>query len=47
MLIAVPVAAIIGVVVRYLIGQYQQGRLYQGETGRARALAVEEEDADG
>ena len=30
MLVAVPVAAVIGVVVRYIIGQYQTGRLYKG-----------------
>ncbi|GGE49271.1 AI-2E family transporter [Actibacterium pelagium] len=47
MLIAVPVAAIIGVVVRYLVGQYQQGRLYQGHTGRDRALSWEKDDTDG
>ena len=30
MLVAVPVAAIIGVVIRYITGQYKTGRLYKG-----------------
>jgi predicted PurR-regulated permease PerM len=33
MLVAVPVAAIIGVVIRFFITQYQEGRLYQGLAG--------------
>lgn len=33
MLVAVPVAAIIGVLIRFGIGQYQVGRLYQGISG--------------
>lgn len=33
MLVAVPVAAIIGVLIRFGIGQYQEGRLYQGVSG--------------
>ena len=35
MLVAVPVAAMIGVVIRFALGQYKQGRLYQGLTGAA------------
>ncbi|MCF6316578.1 MAG: AI-2E family transporter [Marinosulfonomonas sp.] len=34
MLLAVPVAAIIGVLIRFGIGQYQDGRLYQGVAGQ-------------
>jgi predicted PurR-regulated permease PerM len=30
MLVAVPVAAVIGVIVRFLIGEYKSGRLYRG-----------------
>ncbi len=33
MLVAVPVAAAIGVVVRFLYGYYREGRLYQGVSG--------------
>ncbi len=33
MLVAVPVAAIIGVLIRFGISQYQEGRLYQGVAG--------------
>lgn len=33
MLIAVPVAAVIGVLARFLIHEYKTGRLYQGEVG--------------
>ena len=36
MLIAVPVAAVIGVVMRYLGERYRDGLLYRGQTGRAR-----------
>ena len=36
LLIAVPVAASIGVLVRFALRQYLQGRLYKGQTGRAR-----------
>lgn len=35
MLVAVPIAAIIGVLVRYGLGQYRQGLLYKGLEGRA------------
>lgn len=35
MLVAVPVAAVIGVLVRYGIEQYQEGRLFQGVEGQA------------
>jgi len=34
MLVAVPVAAIIGVLIRFGIGQYQDGRLFKGQTGK-------------
>ena len=34
MLVAVPVAAVIGVVARFLIGEYQTSRLYKGIVGR-------------
>ncbi len=34
MLIAVPVAAVIGVLARFLIAEYKAGQLYQGEVGR-------------
>ena len=34
MLVAVPVAAMIGVLIRFVIGQYKDGRLYNGITGR-------------
>ena len=34
MLVAVPVAAMLGVVARFLIAEYKGGRLYQGLSGR-------------
>ena len=34
MLVAVPVAAIIGVMARFLIGEYKAGRLYKGTIGK-------------
>ncbi len=34
MLVAVPLAAAIGVVTRFATGKYREGRLYQGEIGR-------------
>lgn len=34
MLVAVPVAAVIGVVTRFLVAEYKSGRLYKGETGK-------------
>ncbi|NKX43471.1 AI-2E family transporter [Roseicyclus persicicus] len=37
MLVAVPVAAAIGVLVRFFLAQYQQGLLYRGLAGRAEA----------
>jgi predicted PurR-regulated permease PerM len=37
MLVAVPVAAAIGVLVRFALEQYQQGLLYRGIAGRAEA----------
>lgn len=36
MLVAVPVAASIGVIIRFAIEQYKQGRLYQGLAGQTR-----------
>lgn len=36
MLVAVPVSAVIGVIVRFLTGQYMQGRLYQGLSGEPK-----------
>lgn len=42
MLVAVPVSAVIGVLVRFLTGQYMGGRLYQGEAGRPTAQDLEE-----
>lgn len=41
MLVAVPVAAVIGVLIRFGIGQYQDGRLFQGVAGKS---AKTEED---
>lgn len=43
MLVAVPVAASLGVVARFFIAKYQTGRLYQGMTGRN---TVDENTAD-
>ena len=34
MLVAVPVAAVIGVLARFLIGEYKEGLLYKGHTGK-------------
>ena len=42
MLVAVPVAAIIGVLIRFGIGQYQEGRLYQGVAGKTDAAPEED-----
>ncbi|MDA5093637.1 AI-2E family transporter [Aliiroseovarius sp. KMU-50] len=42
MLVAVPVAASIGVVARFFVGQYTTGRLYQGVTGQQVALSEDE-----
>jgi predicted PurR-regulated permease PerM len=44
MLVAVPVAAVIGVVTRFFLAKYQTGRLYQGVTGRQTML--DEDTAD-
>ena len=45
MLVAVPVAAIIGVLIRFAIGQYQEGRLYKGVAAKvAKTDTVSEED---
>jgi predicted PurR-regulated permease PerM len=33
LLVAVPVAAVVGVIIRFLIGQYQASRLYTGYAG--------------
>jgi predicted PurR-regulated permease PerM len=38
MLVAVPVAAAIGVLVRFGIAQYKDGLLYRGIEGRARPV---------
>ncbi len=38
MLVAVPVAAAIGVVTRFFMGQYKAGRLYQGLAGKPTSL---------
>ncbi len=40
MLIAVPVAASIGVLTRFGVGQYQGSLLYKGETGRAETATL-------
>lgn len=37
MLVAVPVAASLGVIARFGVGQYQQGRLYTGIAGKGEA----------
>lgn len=42
MLVAVPVAAIIGVLIRFAIGQYQVGRLFQGIVGNPPAPTKED-----
>ncbi|MEJ6813835.1 MAG: AI-2E family transporter, partial [Octadecabacter sp.] len=34
MLVAVPLAAIIGVVARFLINEYKSGQLYKGHSGK-------------
>jgi len=44
MLVAVPVAAIIGVLIRFAIGQYQDGRLFQGLTGKPAETSQPKED---
>ena len=41
MLVAVPVAAIIGVLTRYAISRYQEGPLYQGVAGRTAKAEAE------
>ena len=47
MLIAVPVAAVIGVVARFAVEQYLDSRLYQGQSHRdAAALSVDEPRSD-
>ncbi|MEM9781471.1 MAG: AI-2E family transporter [Pseudomonadota bacterium] len=52
MLIAVPAAAAIGVLARFLVGQYRAGRLYRGDPAwraamaRAAALEAREDTAD-
>ena len=42
MLIAVPAAAAIGVLTRFLVGQYKAGRLYQGDPAWRAAMARDE-----
>jgi len=44
MLVAVPVAAIIGVLIRFGIGRYQDGRLFQGITGKPAEITPSKED---
>ncbi|AOZ68973.1 AI-2E family transporter [Rhodobacter xanthinilyticus] len=44
MLVAVPVAAMIGVLTRFAIDHYLEGRLYKGFAGRDEAAAVQAED---
>ncbi|PID36703.1 MAG: AI-2E family transporter [Rhodobacterales bacterium] len=48
MLVAVPVAAVIGVLVRFVLDGYQRGPLYQGEVGKraAQPLSDAEETAE-
>jgi len=43
MLVAVPVAAIIGVLMRFGIGQYQDGRLFQGVVGKSATKEPEDD----
>ncbi len=42
MLVAVPVSAVIGVIVRFLTGKYKEGLLYKGKAGQATAQDIEE-----
>ena len=42
MLVAVPVAASLGVIVRFFIDQYMQGRLYKGKSGDLSVQDLEE-----
>jgi predicted PurR-regulated permease PerM len=44
MLVAVPVAASMGVLIRFGLGQYQSSLLYQGFAGRATEVVVPDED---
>lgn len=44
MLVAVPVAAIIGVLIRFGIGQYQGGRLFKGVSGTNLDASTSKED---
>ncbi|MEM6355401.1 MAG: AI-2E family transporter [Pseudomonadota bacterium] len=46
MLIAVPAAAGIGVLARFLVGQYRSGRLYQGDPAWRAARAREEREGE-
>lgn len=43
MLVAVPLAAMIGVIIRFFANQYKQGRLYKGVTG---LQSVEDQDTE-
>lgn len=43
MLVAVPVAAIIGVLIRFALSRYQDGRLFQGVTGQAGTTPAKED----
>ncbi len=44
MLVAVPVAASLGVIARFFIGQYTTGRLYQGISGEAIETSAQSND---
>ena len=46
LLVAVPAAAGIGVIVRFLTGQYKEGRLYQGSQDWQRQIAEAERESE-
>jgi len=46
-LIAIPVAAVIGVLARFFISQYLQSRLYLGQGGPAQAIETIEDREPG
>lgn len=43
MLVAVPVAAALGVIARFLVENYKSGRLYRGHTGQELALKTDQD----